>query len=58
MNGHEEPILQDPIEPGVTHEEEQPQTHIEQALEAPRRSQITRRSAISDDYEVYDTEEF
>jgi hypothetical protein len=31
---------------------------MEQAPEAHRRSQRTRRSAISDDYEVYDTEEF
>jgi hypothetical protein len=31
---------------------------MEQALEGPRRSQRTRRSAISDDCEVYDTEEF
>jgi hypothetical protein len=27
-------------------------------IEAPRRSQRTIKSAISDDYEVYDTEEF
>jgi hypothetical protein len=27
-------------------------------VEAPRRSQRARRSAISDNYEVYDTEEF
>jgi hypothetical protein len=58
MNEHEEPILQDPIRPCVAHEEEQPQPHMEQALEALRRSQITRRSAISDDYGVYDTKEF
>jgi hypothetical protein len=58
MNDHEEPVLQDPIEPGVAHEEEQPQPYMEQAPVAPRRSQRTRRSSISDDYEVYDTKEF
>jgi hypothetical protein len=58
MNEHEEPVLQDPIEPSVAYEEEQPQPHMEQALNAPRRSQRTRTSTISDDYEVYDTEEF
>jgi len=31
MNEHEEPIVQDPIEPVATHEEEQQQPHIEQA---------------------------
>jgi hypothetical protein len=30
---------------------------MEQVLEAPRRSQRVKRSAISDDYEVYDSEE-
>ena len=41
MNEHEEPVLQDPQEPVVTHEEEQQQPHIEQASsnESPRRSQ-------------------
>ena len=41
INEHEEPVLQDPIEPIVAHEEEQQQPHIEQAPtnEAPRRSQ-------------------
>jgi hypothetical protein len=58
INKHEEPVLQDPIEPGVAHVEEQQQPHMEQALEAPRRSQKVRKSAIPDDYEVYDTEEF
>ena len=59
MNEHEEPVIQDPIEPIVTHEEEQQQPHIEQASsnEAPRRSQRVRRSAIPDDYEVYECEE-
>ena len=60
MNEHEEPVLQDPQEPIVTHEGEQQQSHVEQASssEAPRRSQRVRRSAIPDDYEVYECEEF
>ena len=29
MNEHKEPVLQDPQEPVVTHEEEQQQPHIE-----------------------------
>ena len=41
-------------------EGEQQQPHVEQASsnEAPRRSQRVRRSAIPDDYEIYDCEEF
>ena len=60
MNEHEEPILQDLVEPIVIHEEEQQQPHIEQAStnEAPRRSQRLRKPAIPDDYEVYECEEF
>ena len=60
MNEHEEPVLQDPQEPIVTHEGEQQQPYVEQASsnEAPRRSQRVRRSAIPDDYEVYECEEF
>ena len=59
MNEHEEPVLQDPEEPVVTHEGEQQQPHIEQASsnETPRRSQRVRRSVIPDDYEVYECEE-
>jgi hypothetical protein len=53
----EEPILEEPIGPNVAHEEEQRQPNEEQVPEAPRRSQRTR-SAISNDYEVYETEEF
>ena len=58
MNEHEEPVLQDPIEPVVAHEEEQQQPHIEQTStnEAPRRSQRVRKPAIPDDYEVYECE--
>ena len=60
MNENEEPVSQDPIEPIATDEgeQEQPQTENVQNEEAPRRSQRIRRSAISDDYEVYQTEEF
>ena len=60
MNEHEEPILQDPIEPVVTHKEEQQQPHMEQAPtnEALRRSQRARKLAIPNDYEVYECEEF
>ena len=60
MNEHEELVLQDTLEPVVTHEGEQQQPHIEQASsnEAPRRSQRIRRSAIPDDYKVYECEEF
>ena len=58
MNEREEPILEEPIEPNVAHEEEQQQPNMEQVPEAPRRSQRIRRSAITDDYEVYETEEF
>ena len=60
MNENEEPVSQDPIEPIATDEgeQEQPQTENVQNKEAPRRSQRVRRSAISDDYEVYQTEEF
>ena len=60
MNKHEEHVLQDPIEPVVTHEGEQQQPHIKQASsnKAPRRSQRVRRSVILDDYEVYECGEF
>ena len=60
INEDEEPILPDPIEPVVAHEEEQQQPHMEQVPtnEAPRRSQRARKSAIPDDYEVYDCKEF
>ena len=60
MNEYEEPVVQDPIEPVVTHEEEQQQPHIEQASsdEAPRTSQRVKRLAIPEDYEVYESEEF
>jgi hypothetical protein len=54
----EEPVLEEPIEPNVAHEEERQQPNVEQVPEALRMSQIIRRSAITDDYEVYETEEF
>ena len=59
LGGFATPVVQDPIESVVTHEEHQ-QPHIEQASsnEAPRRSQRVRRSAIPEDYEVYECEEF
>ena len=60
MNDNEEPVLQDPIEPIATDEgeQQQPQTEDVPNEEAPRRSQRVRRSAISDDYQIYNTEEF
>jgi hypothetical protein len=60
MNDDEEPVPQDPIETDVTDEgeQQQPQTEVVPNMEALRRSQRVRRSAIPDDYEVYNTEEF
>ena len=60
MNDDEEPVLQDPVEPIATHEGEQQQPQIEDMsnVEASRRSQRVRKSAIPADYEVYNTEEF
>ena len=56
----EEPFLQGPIEPIATHEgeQQQPQTEDMPNVEAPRRNQRVRKSAIPADYEVYNTEEF
>ena len=52
MNEYEEPVLQDLVEPVVTHEEEQQaSTNV-----APRKSQRVRKPAIPDDYEVYECE--
>ena len=52
--------LQDPIESIATHEgeQQQPQTEDVPNVEAPRRSQRIKKSAIPADYEVYNTEEF
>ena len=46
INEHEEPVLQDPIEPVIAHEEKQQQPHMEQVPtnEAPRRSQSQKIS--------------
>ncbi|XP_066320479.1 uncharacterized protein [Miscanthus floridulus] len=59
-NEDEEPMVQNPTEPIATHEgeQQQPQTENVSNVEALRRSQRVRRSAISDDYEIYNTEEF
>ena len=60
MDENEEPVLQDSIEPIATHEgeQQQPQTEDMPNVEAPRRNQRVRKSAIPADYEVYNTEEF
>jgi hypothetical protein len=49
------PVFQEPI---INHEEQQ-EPPVQDVLhnEPPRRSQMARRSAISDDYEVYVSEE-
>jgi hypothetical protein len=58
-NDDEEPIPQGPIQTDATNEgEQQPQTEDVSNMEAPRRFQRVRRSAIPNDYEVYNTEEF
>jgi hypothetical protein len=51
-----EPIFQEPI---TNHEEEQQEPPVQDVPhnEPPRRSQRARRSAISDDYEIYVSEE-
>jgi hypothetical protein len=56
IDEEEELVFQEPI---ANHEEEQQQPPMQDVLhdEAPRRSQRARRSAISDDYEVYVSEE-
>ena len=60
MNDDEEPVLQDPVEPIATNEgeQQQPQTEDVPNVEAPRRSQRVRKSAIHADYKAYNTEEF
>jgi hypothetical protein len=59
MNENEEPVVQDPIEPVVAHGEELQQPQVEEVPinDCPRRSQRTRKPAISKDYEVYVSEE-
>jgi hypothetical protein len=56
INEDEEPVFQEPI---ANHEEEQQQPPIQDVPhnELPRRSQRARRSAISEDYKVYVSEE-
>ena len=57
-NENEEHVLQDPLEPVATDEGEQqqpPGPEIPVAV-APQRPQRTRRPAISDNYEVYNSE--
>jgi hypothetical protein len=51
-----EPVFQEPI---INHEEEQQESPVQDVPhnDPPRRSQRDRRSAISDDYEVYVSEE-
>jgi hypothetical protein len=60
VNNDEEPVIQEPIQTDATDEgeQQQPQTEDVTNVEASRRSQRVRRSAIPDDYEVYNTEEF
>jgi hypothetical protein len=60
VNNDEEPVLQEPIQTDAIDEgeQQQPQTEDVTNVEASRRSQRVRRSAIPDDYEVYNTEEF
>ena len=60
MNDDKEPVLHDPVEPIATHEgeQQQPQTEDVPNMEVPRRSQRVRKSTISADNEVYNTEEF
>jgi hypothetical protein len=51
-----EPVFQEPI---TNHEEEQQEPPVQDVPhnEPPRRSQMAKRSAISDDYEVYVSKE-
>ena len=58
MNENEEPVLQEPAETIVAQESQQSLEREAPAVEAPRRSQRIRKSAIPDDYEVYNSEEF
>jgi hypothetical protein len=59
MNEEVEPIHQAPDEPIAAQEEEQQQPQIDEAPQAQAhgRPQRTRKRAISDDYEVYNSEE-
>jgi hypothetical protein len=58
MSENQETVLQDPTEPIVAQEEPGQSPELEvPAIEAPRRSQRVRKSAIPNDYEVYNSEE-
>jgi hypothetical protein len=59
MNEDVEPIHQAPEEPLSTHggEQQQPQTDEAPQAQAYGRPQRTRKSAIPDDYEIYNSEE-
>jgi hypothetical protein len=59
MNENVEPVHQVPEEPVATHEGEQQQPQIDEAPQAQAygRPQRTRKSAIPNDYEVYNSEE-
>ena len=59
LNGNEDPVPQDQIEPVAMDEGEQQQPPVQEipVAVAPRRSQRTRKPAISKDYEVYHSEE-
>jgi hypothetical protein len=59
MNEDEEPIYQSPEEPVATQGGEQQQPQIDEAPQAQTygRPQRTRKSAIPDNYEVYNSEE-
>ena len=58
-NQNEGPVLHDPIEQIATDEGEQWQPQIEEVpiVVAPIRSQRVRKPTISDDYQVYNSEE-
>ena len=57
-NGNEELVPQDPIEPVATDEgEQQPPVQEMPVAVAPSRPQRIRKSDISDDYKVYNSEE-
>ena len=58
-NGNEDAVPQDHIEPVAMDEGEQQQPPVQEipVVVAPRRSQRTRKPAISKDYEVYHSEE-
>jgi hypothetical protein len=58
MSENQETVLQDPTEPIVAQEEleQSPEPEVP-AIETPRRSQRVRKSAIPNDYVVYNSEE-